>query len=194
MHFFRSSFFCALALMVIFFGKGPAAFSQQSQAASPASSAQAASSASQPLSTPSMTSPLQAAPPHTFDAGPFGPLEVNGVLSGMGLVQNNRTPPDAASHWDVSNAQVYLQKTTGWWQFYLQGGAYNIPDLGVAFVSTSDTVSEFYGPLPAAYLKLVKGNFSAQMGKLPTLIGAEYTFSFENLNIERACCGTRRMR
>jgi len=132
-----------------------------------------------------MTAPLQTAAPHTFDAGPFGQLEVTGILSGMGMVQNNRISPDAASHWDVSNAQVFLQKTTGWWQFYLQAGAYNIPDLGVPFVSTDNTLSDFYGPLPVAYLKLAKGNFSAQMGKLPTLIGAEYTFSFENLNIER---------
>ena len=40
-------------------------------------------------------------------------------------------------------------------------------------------------PIPAAYLKLVKGNFNVEVGALPTLIGAEYTFSFENMNIER---------
>src|SRR6185437_6543304 len=28
-------------------------------------------------------------------------------------------------------------------------------------------------------------HFSIEAGKLPTLIGAEYTFSFENMNIER---------
>ena len=41
------------------------------------------------------------------------------------------------------------------------------------------------GTLPVGYVKLVKGNFSAEIGELPTLIGAEYTFSFQNLNIER---------
>ena len=46
-------------------------------------------------------------------------------------------------------------------------------------------LSDFWGPLPIGYVKLVKGNFSAEVGELPTLIGAEYTFSFENLNIER---------
>ena len=101
------------------------------------------------------------------------------------MVQNNWIPPDKPSHWDVSNAQIFLQKTTGWWQFYLQGGAYNLPDLGVPFISTDKTLPDFFGPLPVGYLKLVKGNFSVEVGELPTLIGAEYTFSFENLNIER---------
>jgi hypothetical protein len=32
---------------------------------------------------------------------------------------------------------------------------------------------------------LVKGNFNVEVGELPTLIGAEYTFDFENMNIER---------
>ena len=40
--------------------------------------------------------------------------------------------------------------------------------------------------MPQAFLKIVPtDNFSIQAGKLPTLIGAEYTFSFENFNIER---------
>jgi hypothetical protein len=154
---------------------------QQSQSAQPAPAAPSP----QPLPTPSMTAPLQTAVPHTLEAGPFGTIALTGILSGMGMVQDNWTPPDAASHWDVSNAQLFLQKTTGWWQFYLQGGAYNIPDLGVPFIATGTTVSDFYGPLPVGYLKLVKGNLSAEIGELPTLIGAEDTFSFENLNIER---------
>jgi hypothetical protein len=152
--------------------------SQQGQAASAAPAQTPAPATPQPLPNPSMTAPLQTAVPHAFDGGPFGTIAVTGILSGMGMVQDNWIPPDAASHWDVSNAQMFLQKTTGWWQFYLQGGAYNIPDLGVPFISTDKTLSDFYGPLPVGYLKLVKGNFSAEIGELPTLIGAEYTFSF----------------
>jgi len=140
----------------------------------------------QPLPTPTMTAPLQtAAPPHTFNAGPFGTIAITGILSGMGLVQSNWVPGDQSTHWDLSNGQVFLQKTSGWWQFYLQAGAYNLPDLGVPFIKTTDTLKQFYGPLPVAYLKLVKGNFNVEVGELPTLIGAEYTFSFENMNVER---------
>lgn len=146
----------------------------------------AAAGAPQPLSMPSCTAPLQTAVPKTFDAGPFGKLQVTGILSGMGLTQGNWIPGDQSTHWDLSNGQIFLQKTTGWWQFFLQAGAYNLPALGTPFLSTVNTVSDFYGPLPQGYLKLApKGNFSILIGALPTLIGAEYTFTFENMNIER---------
>jgi hypothetical protein len=139
----------------------------------------------QPLPNPSMAGPLQTALPHEFSAGPFGKVEITGILSGMGFVQNNWIPGDKSTHWDLSNGQIFIQKTSGWFQFYLQGGAYNLPDLGVPFISTVDTVKNFYGPFPQGYLKLVKGNFNVEIGALPTLIGGEYTFSFENMNIER---------
>ena len=101
------------------------------------------------------------------------------------LTEGNHISGDSSTHWDVSNAQVFVQKTTGWWQFYLQGGAYNLPAIGVPFLSTADTIKNIYGPFPQGYLKLVKGNFNVEIGALPTLIGAEYTFSFQNMNIER---------
>jgi Putative beta-barrel porin-2, OmpL-like. bbp2 len=132
-----------------------------------------------------MTAPLQTGIPHTFDAGPFGKVAVTGILSGMGLTQGNWLSSDSPTHWDLSNGQVFIQKTDGWWQFYLQGGAYNLPALGTPFLSTVDTVKNLYGPFPTGYLKLVKGNYSVEVGELPTLIGAEYTFDFENMNIER---------
>jgi hypothetical protein len=132
-----------------------------------------------------MSGPLQTPVAHMFEAGPFGKLAVTGVISGMGLTQGNGLPGDKSTHWDVSNAQVFVQKTTGWWQFYLQAGTYNLPAIGTPFLATSDAMKGFYGPFPQGYLKLVKGNFSVLAGALPTLIGAEYTFTFENMNIER---------
>jgi hypothetical protein len=157
----------------------PAAQDQTPAAATPPA-------APTPLPNPTMTAPLAtAAPAHTFDAGPFGTVAITGILSGMGMVQNNWIPGDKSSNWDVSNAQIFVQKTTGWWQFYLQGGAYNILAAGLPFLSTGHTLSNLFGPLPVGYVKFVKGGFSAQIGELPTLIGAEYTFDFENLDIER---------
>lgn len=153
------------------------------QAATPA--ANAAAPAPMPLSMPSMAGPLATAIPHEFDAGPFGKLDVTGILSGVGMTGGDHFPGNESTLWDISNGQVFVQKTTGWWQFYLQAGAYNIPDLGVPYLSTSDTIKDFWGAFPQGYLKLVKGNFSVEVGALPTLIGAEYTFSFENMNIER---------
>jgi hypothetical protein len=139
-----------------------------------------------PLPNPSVSGTLTAAPPTVFNAGPFGKLDLNGILSGMGQVEENAVPGDKTAQATLSNAQLFLQKTDGWWQFYLQGGAYDIPALGTPFLSSSDTVNDFFGPLPAAYLKLVPDeHFSFQIGQLPTLIGAECTFTFQNISIER---------
>ena len=169
----------------------PAVGQQQAPAAdtpaqAPAAAPAAAPTTPTPLPNPSMTAPLStAAPPHTFNAGPFGTVAITGILSGMGLSQSNWVPGDKQTRWDLSNGQIFLQKTSGWFQFYLQAGAYNIPALGFPTISTVNTITGLYGPLPTAYLKLVKGNFNVEVGELPTLIGAEYTFSFENMNVER---------
>ncbi|RRN82367.1 MAG: porin, partial [Acidithiobacillus ferrooxidans] len=93
---------------------------------------------------------------------------------------------DRLTHADISNGQIFIQKTHGLIQFFLQAGAYNMPALGSPFLSTGATTAGYYGPLPQAYLKIAPTkNFSVLIGKLPTLIGAEYTFTFENMNIER---------
>jgi len=76
---------------------------------------------------PSMSGPLATAIPHEIAAGPFekwsyrysermvGPKEI--TLQAIPL----RTGTSAM-------LSVH-QKTTGWLQFYLQGGAYNLPAL-----------------------------------------------------------------
>ena len=139
-----------------------------------------------PLSTPSITGPLQAAPPIALDAGPLGKLSLNGVLSGFGLVQGNHVAGDSTGQAALSNGQLFVQKADGWSQFYVQAGAYNILSLGLPFMSTGKQVDDLYGPVPVAYFKLVPTkNTSIQVGELPTLMGAEYTFDFENMNIER---------
>jgi hypothetical protein len=158
----------------------PQAAPSSAPAASPAADAKPADP--QPLPMPSMSGPLQTAPPREMEGGK---LAVTGILSGIGWTEGNHVTGDDSSHWDISNAQVFVQKTTGWWQFYLQGGAYNLPAIGLPFLSTADTVKNIYGPFPQGYAKFVKGNFNVEVGALPTLIGAEYTFSFENMNVER---------
>jgi len=163
---------------------------QDQSTPAPATPAQApasapAAAAPMPLPSPTMSGPLATAIPHEISAGPFGKVQVTGILSGMGWTEGDHVSGDMPTHVDVSNAQVFVQKTSGWFQFYLQGGAYNIPALGTAWTGTVDTVKGLFGPLPTGYLKLVKGNFNVEVGELPTLIGAEYTFDFENMNIER---------
>jgi hypothetical protein len=138
------------------------------------------------LPTPSITGPLAGIPPVIFDGGPFGKIAVNGILNGYTFGQGNHLPGDKSTQTSLGNGQVWIQKTDGWFQFYLQAGAYTMPSLATSYLTTGKTLSDFYGPLPVAFLKLVPSkNTSIMVGELPTLIGAEYTFSFENVNIER---------
>ncbi len=153
---------------------------QQKPADPPAAPAPAA------LSTPAFTGPLQETPPAVFEAGPFGKLEVNGILTGLGMWQGNHVPGDEPTQAALSSGQIFIQKTDGWFQFYLQAGAYNLPSLGTPFLATDKTVADLFGPVPVAYLKLAPAkNTSILVGALPTLMGAEYTFTFENMNVER---------
>jgi hypothetical protein len=104
----------------------------------------------------------------------------------MGLWQGNHVAGDKTTQAALSNGQLFLQKTTSWWQFYVQAGAYNILALGTPFLSTQSALTDLYGPVPVAYFKLAPAkNTSVLIGALPTLMGAEYTFDFQNMNVER---------
>ena len=139
----------ALTAIVLVVMEGPSANAQEPATAQRPSSAQQPAPADQPLPTPAMTGLLQTAPPHSFDAGPFGKLQVTGIISGMGLWEGNHIPGDDSTQGDLSNGQVFVQKTDGWWQFYLQAGAYNLPALATPYLSPAHAMSGFYGPLPA---------------------------------------------
>ena len=85
---------------------------------SPAPAAQApaaapAAAAPMPLPTPSMAGPLATGIPHELPAGPFGKIEITGILSGIGLFNNNPVVHGDEGHVDISNAQIFIQKTTG---------------------------------------------------------------------------------
>ncbi|MFL6449414.1 MAG: outer membrane beta-barrel protein [Bryobacteraceae bacterium] len=177
---------CAVVFCLAFAGNCYAQSAPSVPGSADQTPATAAPPAATPLPTPSIVGPLQELPPAMFDAGPFGEIAVNGVLSGSGLWQGNHVPGDEPTQAALSNGQVFIQKTDGWFQFYLQAGAYTIPSLGTPFLATDKTLSEFFGPLPVGYLKLAPTkNTSFLIGALPTLIGAEYTFTFENMNVER---------
>jgi hypothetical protein len=110
----------------------------------------------------------------------------------MAYYQSNPTrggPGDASSYMDLTNAQVEIQKTDGWLQFYVQAGDYSLPTLGQPYTKSSIATPGNFGVVPVAYLKLQGegdlADFSLEGGKLPTLIGDEYLFTFQNMNIER---------
>ena len=139
-----------------------------------------------PLSTFVLTGPLQWLPPATFDAGPLGKLSVNGIVTGFSQFQNNSVPGDDSAQATLSNGQIFIQKADGKVQYYIQAGVYTMPTLSVPFVNAQNTVNNFYGPVPVAYLKLQAGKTTQFLiGSLPTLMGAESTFTYQNFNIER---------
>jgi hypothetical protein len=139
------------------------------------------------LALPAISPPLAANPnPFSFTAGPLGTVYVGGMVSGFALAQNNPYAGDINSRWDLSNAQLVVQKTDGLVQFYVQAGQYDVPALATPTVSSSTYTNHAFGFVPQAFLKLAPtDNFSIEVGKLPTLIGDENTFSFQNPNIER---------
>jgi len=153
-----------------------------------------------PLSTPAMTGPLVSASPNEINLPKYVPFlselpapiatlfdfDVNGIVSGLGTFQNHAVVGDPYNRIDVSNAEAFIQKADGVIQYFLQVGGYSIPALGTPYVNLSKAVNRLYGPLPVAFLKIAPtDSFSIMAGNLPTLIGAEYTFTFENMNIER---------
>ena len=158
----------------------------QPAAAPAAQAAPAPATAPAPLSTFVLTGPLQWLPPAIFDAGPLGKLSVNGILTGFSQFQNNHVTGDDSAQATLSNGQVFIQKPDGKYQYYIQAGVYTMPTLSVPFLDAQKTVSNFYGPVPVAYLKLPVGKTTQFLiGQLPTLMGAESTFTYQNFNIER---------
>jgi hypothetical protein len=152
------------------------------------------------LPTPSMAGPL-AANPNPFsidlpdwlgDAG--GKLYVGGALTGMAYVQSNAThftPGDADTFGDITNGQVFIEKNDGVLQFFVEAGVYSFPTVGIPYTNAEETTEDTpgFGFVPVAYVKLQGqgslASFSVEGGKLPTLIGDEYGFTFQNMNIER---------
>ena len=139
------------------------------------------------MASPALTGPLAANPnPTKLDAGPLGDVYVSGVLTGLAFSQDHHAAGNDASFADIDNAQIIVQKTDGFVQFYVEAGAYSLPALGATYLRAGNTTDNFFGPVPLAYLKLVPNeHVSVMAGKLPTLIGAENLFTFQNMNIER---------
>jgi hypothetical protein len=140
------------------------------------------------LTTPAMSSSLSAnANPFSLDTGPLGKIYFSGQFTALGTWQNNPVlGNNDKGKADISNAQIEIQKTDGLVQFYIQAGQYNFPSLGSAYVSSGRLTDETFKIVPVAYLKIVPtAEFNIMIGKLPTLIGSEYTFTFQNLNIAR---------
>ena len=196
---------CAGALALPHAVEAQVAVDQQAQATpAPAAPAPAAPAAptSNAMTTPAMGGTITANPnPYSVDLGPWlGKTYITGVLTGMGFVQTNHVRSRSASlpdpaqrlqrqhhrHADITNGMVEVQKTDGQLQYFLMAGVYSFPTVGVPYVNAVHANSALFGPMPLAFAKWAPtDSFSLEAGKLPTLIGEEGTFTFQNLNVER---------
>ncbi len=190
----------ALTMVCLDLGSAPAwAQATPSPAPAPAPAPAAAAPAAEapppasPVSMPAMAagSLTTNVKPMKIDGGPLlGDVYVTGVLSGMAMYQSNLftsvVPDDHRNQVDLTNGQVFVQKVDGPIQFFLEGGAYSLPALGAPYIRAGTATGDFFGGLPQWFVKWAPNDsFSVQAGNLPTLIGAEYTFSFENVNVQR---------
>jgi len=122
------------------------------------------------MTTPALTGPLVANPnPASFDLGFLGPVYYNGFVSGLGMWQNNVFPGDQHVLASLSNGQFSFQKTDGLFQYYVQIGAYTIPDLGTPYFNVLTTTGDFFGPIPIAWAKLAPAGRSWRITTLPTI-------------------------
>lgn len=167
----------------------------QAQTTAPAPAPAATAPAPAPVPMPSMAGPLAANPapmsvnldvPGLQDF--LGKVYITGAVTGMVMTQTNalHVPGDRDGYFDLTNGQIALQKTDGWFQWYVQAGAYSTPTLGTPYTNSSTLPAATFGSVPQGWVKLVANdNLNVIAGELPTLIGDEYFFTYENMNIER---------
>ena len=144
------------------------------------------------LAAPMADASLNLPNPIEVSAGPLGKIGVQGAISGLGFWQDNPqgVPGTLGAKYagaTISNGSVIVQKSSGLLQFYAQAGVYSFPTLAASLTGANptSTINDF-GALPIAYLKIApSSDYSIEIGKLPTLIGAEGGFTYQNINIER---------
>lgn len=125
------------------------------------------------------------------------PVTVSGVLSGFTFTSDNPnatgaldtpTGADPSSRTQLANALLTVTANSGKFRFTVVAGAYAFPVVGLAINPTFQQFANtnLYGPLPNAYAQYVPdSHWTISAGKLPTLLGQENTFTFQNPNIQR---------
>jgi hypothetical protein len=117
---------------------------------------------------------------------PIGTINVNGAITVYTIHSNNKiVPNEYKTRYDVGSVIVSFSKPAEPFGFTLIGGAYATPVVGVGLSKTSQYTDPF-SPIPVAYVEYspMKG-LSVQAGKLPTIIGYESAFTYQNNNIQR---------
>lgn len=123
------------------------------------------------------------APTATPAPAPSPAIAVSEVVSGFTVHSDN---PNTTTL--LTNALVTVARTTGIFRFTATAGAYAFPVVGQAINPTfqSGSNTSLFGWLPNAYAQYVpNANWTISAGKLPTLLGQENAFTFQNINVQR---------
>ena len=143
------------------------------------------------MTTPAMSGPLVANPnPFHLPVGhPLGEVYVTGAVSGLGYGtdRSRARRRQALQSRTSATSRRACRRPKDSFQFFLQPGAYSLPTLSIPYKNVTDMVTGDKLRWPAGRLGQdgAQRHLSFQAGKLPTLIGAEYMFTFQNMNIER---------
>lgn len=130
-----------------------------------------------------------------LDTKAIGKLNIDGAVSGFYIYsselppnQNTDTRIDKRNRYDISNGLIDISKPSGILRFTVIAGAYNMPIIGMALNKTtqSGANTDLFSALPVAYLEFdPNDSISIKAGKLPTMIGYESMFSYQDINIQR---------
>jgi hypothetical protein len=140
----------------------------------------------EPMDLPAMSGALAKNPEPIGDTGPWGTLLIGGAISGMGSWQNHPAARERDAIADLSNGEIFGEMKSAWLELFVRAGYYALPALGTPTLSAQHAAAATYGLVPEALAKVtLDKTLSIEAGKLPTLIGNEYAFTFQNMNIER---------
>lgn len=121
-----------------------------------------------------------ASPPLQVALGPLGPWQIAGAIAGLalGAIPGNANPRRTA------NVLISLHKITPAWELFVQTGTYAFP--AVLGPTANIQALPQFGPVPVAYALWKPGDgVSLRAGILPSLLGPENVFTYQNVNIER---------
>ena len=153
------------AILAVSLSVAAPALAQTASPTPPATSPGTPATATVTLPSPGMSGPLALNPtPFSLDLGPFGKTYISGVLSGLGLVQNNPLPGDKNARIDLSNGQLILQKIDGLVQYYVQIGGYSLPALGTEYFPVGRATTDRTGSVTCSSARAMRKRNSLSTG------------------------------
>lgn len=141
-----------------------------------------------PSPAPSPTPTPAATPLYTLDGAFAGYTSQTTNVNAAGAL-DTATSADLANRTDISNALLVFAKSSGTLRFGVTVGAYAFPVVGQSLNPTSrqsGANSDLFSPIPLVDVAWVpNAHWTFVAGKLPTLLGQENGFTYQNINIQR---------